>query len=138
MRGKIGKKLLVLFALLLIFFLWKCPLRTLFGIACPGCGMSRALLAALRGDFVSAFALHPLWWMIPIGFVWLCVRSLRRHSLIDGAASLERPAVVGALLLIAVYFVRLILGDPVVMPNLSVGLAGRLISEILMRFALGN
>lgn len=32
-----------------------CPFRFFFGISCPGCGMTRALLAALRLDFAAAF-----------------------------------------------------------------------------------
>ncbi len=38
-----------------------CPVRCFFGIPCPGCGMTRALLSALRLDFSAAFAYHPLW-----------------------------------------------------------------------------
>ena len=33
-----------------------CPFRFFFGISCPGCGMTRALLAALRLDFAAAFS----------------------------------------------------------------------------------
>ncbi len=31
------------------------------GIPCPGCGMTRAYLAAMRLDFAEAFRMHPLW-----------------------------------------------------------------------------
>lgn len=37
-----------------------CPFRFFFGISCPGCGMTRALLAALRLDFAAAFSYHPV------------------------------------------------------------------------------
>lgn len=36
-----------------------CPSRALLGLPCPGCGMTRALAALLRGDFAAAFAFHP-------------------------------------------------------------------------------
>lgn len=36
-----------------------CPSRRLLGLPCPGCGMTRALAALLRGDLAGAFALHP-------------------------------------------------------------------------------
>ena len=42
-----------------------CPLRFFFGISCPGCGMTRALLAALRLDFATAFSYHPLFFLLP-------------------------------------------------------------------------
>ncbi|MBO5273467.1 MAG: DUF2752 domain-containing protein [Clostridia bacterium] len=131
MKGKtVGKVGVLLFFLLLILFLWRCPLRYFFGIACPGCGMTRALLAALRLDFAGAFTLHPLWWIVPFGALMLTVQAVRYRSLKRGAASLEKAAVAAAILLIVLYILRLILGDPVVMPDFSAGLAGRIISTL--------
>jgi hypothetical protein len=37
-----------------------CLFRRVVGIPCPGCGMSRAFLALLRGDWSSVRRLHPL------------------------------------------------------------------------------
>jgi hypothetical protein len=37
-----------------------CPFRRLTGHACPTCGMTRACVAALRGDVAASFAAHPL------------------------------------------------------------------------------
>lgn len=38
-----------------------CPFRSIWGISCPGCGMTRALLAVLKGDLLAAFYYHLLW-----------------------------------------------------------------------------
>ena len=44
----------------------KCPIRSLTGIPCPGCGMTRAWLAALRLDILGAFRYHPMFWSVPV------------------------------------------------------------------------
>lgn len=38
----------------------SCPTAWLFGLPCPGCGLTRATLSALRGDFHDALRYHPL------------------------------------------------------------------------------
>ncbi|MBR6728572.1 MAG: DUF2752 domain-containing protein [Clostridia bacterium] len=38
----------------------------LTGFPCPGCGMTRACLAALRLDFKTAFSHHMMFWSIPV------------------------------------------------------------------------
>ncbi|HEX6276690.1 MAG TPA: DUF2752 domain-containing protein [Polyangiaceae bacterium] len=37
-----------------------CPTALFFGIPCPGCGLTRATLALLSGDFGAALRFHPL------------------------------------------------------------------------------
>jgi hypothetical protein len=37
-----------------------CPMATFLHVPCPGCGMTRATLAALHGDFAASFHFHPL------------------------------------------------------------------------------
>ena len=49
-----------------------CPIRHITGIPCPGCGMTRACLAALRLDFGEAFRMHPLW-PLPLPLILLQV-----------------------------------------------------------------
>lgn len=45
---------------------WPCVIRSITGLPCPGCGLSRAWLAMLRLDLLSAFRYHPMFWSIPI------------------------------------------------------------------------
>ena len=37
-----------------------CLFRTVTGIPCPGCGLTRAIARLARGDLARAFILHPL------------------------------------------------------------------------------
>jgi len=41
-----------------------CPMAGLFGMPCPGCGLTRATLALLRGDLPVALHFHPLVFVI--------------------------------------------------------------------------
>lgn len=60
--------ILVTYAFLSLFHI-GCPIKYFSGISCPGCGMSRAVLAVLRLDFEAAFYYHPLFLLTPIMFL---------------------------------------------------------------------
>ena len=49
---------------------FTCPIRAVTGILCPGCGLTRAWLAAFQLDFSAAFAHHAMFWSIPV--LYLC------------------------------------------------------------------
>ena len=53
-------------ALFSLLFGTPCLLVLLFGIPCPLCGMTRAMFAALQGQWAAAFALHPMWPTVPV------------------------------------------------------------------------
>jgi len=42
------------------FFGYICPMMVFIGIPCPACGMTRAGLLLLSGNFVESFRMHPL------------------------------------------------------------------------------
>lgn len=48
----------------------SCPFWMVTGLPCPGCGMSRALLALLRLDVRAAFSYHWMVWSVPV--LYLC------------------------------------------------------------------
>lgn len=41
-------------------FLLSCPIKTITGFYCPGCGITRMLLSLLKLDFYQAFRFNPL------------------------------------------------------------------------------
>ncbi len=48
-----------------------CPLLQAAGIPCAGCGLTRAFLFILRGEFAKAFYIHPMAYFI-IAFLLYC------------------------------------------------------------------
>jgi hypothetical protein len=73
---------------------WPCAFRATTGRPCPGCGMSRALAALVRGDWNAAFFLHafaPLF--AAAGLLILAASVLpaeRRTRLAQRVAAFER------------------------------------------------
>ncbi len=55
---------------LMRYFDISCFILELTGIPCPGCGMTRALIAALQLRFSEAFAWHGMFWSVPL--LYLC------------------------------------------------------------------
>lgn len=48
---------------------FKCVFRTLTGVPCPGCGMTRAMISVLKFEFSDAFYYHPLFCVPPLMLV---------------------------------------------------------------------
>ena len=67
----------LLYAVILYIFQIGCPILRFTGIPCPGCGMTRAWLAVLRGDLVTAFSYNAMFWSVPI----LCLMLWRDGNL---------------------------------------------------------
>ena len=70
-----------------------CIIKYLTGVSCPGCGMTRACISALRLDFQAAFFYHPLWIALPFslgGLLYCHVKHHRRafQSLLWGSVAL--------------------------------------------------
>ena len=53
----------------------SCPLKILFGISCPGCGMTRAIIAIFHLDFQTALHYHPMIVFLPF-LAYILVRII--------------------------------------------------------------
>lgn len=112
-RANVRGALSLLLALLAAaVFLWVtgvgCPVRFVTGVACPGCGLTRAWLAAFRLDVHAALAYHPLFWAVPIAFALALLRGRIRST--RARRAVDVLLVVFVLAFLALWIVRL--ADP--------------------------
>ena len=111
----IATAMILAVALLFIFDLYRCPLNFVFGIPCPMCGMTRAVISAFSGDFAGAFYYHPLWILIIVTCILIILYELK---LIRPP---KRVVTIGCIIvgiaLVACYIIRLINHSDVVMPH---------------------
>lgn len=56
-----------------------CPLRTLTGVTCPGCGAGRCITALLDGDVGAAFTYNALVPLAVILMLWAAVATVGRR-----------------------------------------------------------
>ena len=83
-----------------------CPIKFMTGLSCPGCGMSRAWLAAATLHFEEAFAYHPLFWTIPV-IVIAAVALQAGHT----SKALRIVLVVAGMAVVALWIARMFI-DP--------------------------
>ena len=99
---------MALLAALMLLDIYRCPFKAVTGIPCPGCGMTRAVLSACRGDFSGAFHYHPQWIVaVPLVLV----------ELLNALGGIKIPAkvnnvilIIAGILLLAVYVIRMCTG----------------------------
>ena len=81
---------------------WLCPLRSLFGLPCPTCGMTRSVVLSLHGEWGRAAALNPagpllVFGLLALGLLLLLAacspRASRRRA--STGAALPRAALIG-------------------------------------------
>ncbi len=66
-----------------------CPFRYFFHIECPGCGISRMILALSEGDLKGAFSAHPVLLIWSPFLVYITGKCISAY-LYDRAAELRR------------------------------------------------
>jgi len=96
-----------LIQLFLVFFGapgWPCPILHALGVPCPGCGMTRATLFLVNGNWQQAFTMHafaPVL-LIALTAITFCTLAPRRSAewLAQRSEWLERQTGIAFLLLI--------------------------------------
>ncbi len=56
-------------------FVWRCPFFSYTGFRCGGCGMTRGITAALKGELRESLALHPF--AIPLLLAWITYTAVQ-------------------------------------------------------------
>lgn len=116
--------LILLFIAVAVFYLtFGCPIRWLFGVSCPSCGMSRAIEAALRLDFSLALQMHPLVFLLPVaGLVYLLRKRIPRKVLVI-------LCVAALIIMLATYIYRMANGSEIVYADFERGVIHKMLQN---------
>ncbi len=133
MKSKLKQLLFIaaitcLLLILTIAGIYKCPLDFIFGIPCPTCGSTRALICLAKSDISGAFYYHPLWPMIIIAIPLFLLYFFEiihpsRKLITTGCCMIS-------VLLILCYILRQVEGSPIVRIHFETSLIHRFITFI--------
>lgn len=94
---------------------WQCPVRSTLGLACPACGLTRAMVLFSQGHWKAAIDLHAFAPLFLGAGIFLAVASILpagiQHKIADQLAAFERlTGMVGLLMLsiLAYWILRII------------------------------
>ena len=93
-----------------------CSMQVALGVPCWACGMTRAFVSGVRGEFAAAWAFNPAGlWLLTLAALQLPYRAvrIRRPGLLPGAWQPDvAMAAVSAVVVLATWVVRLSGGLP--------------------------
>ncbi len=91
----------------IMLFVYKCPIKAIFGVSCAGCGLTRAMVCAIKLDFVNAFNYHPLFGLVAVNLMYLIVKPyIKKHIKIRLSFEIA-ILIITVLSLIIVYLIRM-------------------------------
>lgn len=67
-----------------------CPSRLLFGVNCPGCGMTRSVLLTLGGDLRGALSVNPAGPVLVVALVLIAVQLIVASRPTGGSIPVKR------------------------------------------------
>lgn len=106
-----------------------CPIKTITGISCPGCGMSRACISLLKLDIQSAAHYHPLvFGILPIGACFIVFYARKAYK------ARKYFIIFVTILFFTVYFYRMFIShSPVLECNIENSIFVKLFNLIVNR-----
>lgn len=95
---------------------WPCPILHLFGVPCPGCGLTRAITSLVYGDLHASVSSHAFAPIFLAGIILAGVSGLlpekTREPVIDTVETFERRTGVAVIIMIGLilyWLLRLLL-----------------------------
>jgi len=87
---------------------WPCPIQSAFGLACPGCGLTRSAALLIQGKWQAAASTHAFAPLFLGAFILSAVcgvmpRGFRQYACLQVAA-LEKRTGIGVLVVLAMLF----------------------------------
>jgi hypothetical protein len=83
---------------------WPCPFLNLFGVPCPGCGLTRAISLLAHGDLHAALAFHAFAPLFLAGIVLSGISGVlpqkSREPLVNRLEDIERRTGVSVIILV--------------------------------------
>lgn len=82
-----------------------CFYKSIFGIECPGCGMQRAIIELLKGNFVDSFLLYPALYPIIITLIFFILHLIFKFK--NGTLILKILFILTLIVIIVSYILKL-------------------------------
>lgn len=100
--------------------LLTCPVKSHFGIDCPGCGLQRSWLSLLNGDILESLRYHPAGILILLLFIFTPLHLIFKFKY--GAKIIVVLFIAGNIISLVHYALKLIYGFDYLLPTLQTSL----------------
>lgn len=101
-------------SIVILLFNTKCIFKSIIGVPCPGCGLTRAWISFIKGNISEAFYWHPLFLMMPVLVILILLYFKGSFIKYKRYILLSIVTIVG--LYFTIYIVRMIILFPSVEP----------------------
>jgi hypothetical protein len=82
-----------------------CPIHKFMGIECPGCGMQRAIIELLKGNFIESICAYPALFPISIMLIYLILHL--KFQFKNGALILKYFFIINSIIVSLNYLFKL-------------------------------
>ena len=77
----IKKNLRIVITVIIIIMVLGCPIKKFLGVMCPTCGVTRAIISLVKGNFTDYCSLNIM--ALPLVFIFSIDIILKRNKTID-------------------------------------------------------